>query len=62
MLFIGQAFIYNGITFNLGTLLTTFYDVSSGPCRLFFVIFALGQLRRAGDAGPALRHASAGNR
>ena len=32
-LFIGQAFLYNGITFNLGTLLSTFYGVASGVVR-----------------------------
>ncbi|MGN6576271.1 MAG: MFS transporter [Nocardioides sp.] len=46
-LFIGQAFIYNGVTFNLGTLLTGFFDVSSGMVPLFVIIWALGNF-----AGP----------
>jgi MFS family permease len=35
-LFVGQAFIYNGITFNLGTLFTTFFGVAAAtvPTRL----------------------------
>lgn len=39
-LFVGQAFIYNGITFNLGTLITTFYDVSSGFVPVFIIMYA----------------------
>jgi MFS family permease len=42
LLFVGQAFIYNGVTFNLGTLFTTFYDVSSSTVPVFIVIFAIG--------------------
>jgi MFS family permease len=41
-LFVGQAFIYNAITFDLGLILTTYFDVSSGDVPLFFVIFAIG--------------------
>ena len=41
-LFIGQAFIYNGVTFNLGTLFSTFYGVSSGFVPVYIVIFAVG--------------------
>jgi MFS family permease len=41
-LFVGQAFIYNGITFNLGTLFSTFFGVSSGTVPIFIVIYALG--------------------
>jgi MFS family permease len=41
-LFIGQAFLYNAVTFNLGTLLVTFFGVSSGIVPLFIVIFAAG--------------------
>ena len=29
-LFIGQAFLYNAITFGFGSILTNFFDVSSG--------------------------------
>lgn len=48
-LFIGQAFLYNAFTFNLGTLLGEFYDVASGTVPLFFVVWAL-----ANFAGPLL--------
>jgi MFS family permease len=41
-LFIGQAFLYNGVTFNLGTLYTTFFGVSSGFVPVFLIVFALG--------------------
>jgi MFS family permease len=41
-LFVGQAFLYNGITFNLGTLFTTFYGVSAGFVPVFIIIFAAG--------------------
>ena len=46
-LFVGQAFLYNGVTFNLGTLLSAFYGVSSGMVPLFIGIWALGNF-----AGP----------
>jgi MFS family permease len=46
-LFIGQAFIYNGVTFNLGTLLSTFYGVASGVVPIFIAIWALSNF-----AGP----------
>jgi MFS family permease len=41
-LFVGQAFLYNGITFNLGTLMTGFYGVASGSVPVFIIIFAIG--------------------
>jgi MFS family permease len=41
-LFIGQAFLYNAVTFDLGTILHDFYGVSSGSVPLYFVVFALG--------------------
>ncbi|MDX6481921.1 MAG: hypothetical protein QOG85_2431 [Gaiellaceae bacterium] len=41
-LFIGQAFLYNGVTFNLGTLYTTFWDVSSSFVPVFIIVFAVG--------------------
>jgi hypothetical protein len=41
-LFVGQAFIYNGITFNLGTLMSTFFGVASAIVPVFLVIYALG--------------------
>ena len=40
-LFVGQAFLYNGVTFNLGTLLSTFYGVASGVVPVFIAIWAL---------------------
>jgi MFS family permease len=40
-LFIGQAFLYNGVTFNLGTLLSGFYGVPSAQVPLFFILWAL---------------------
>ncbi|OBI44324.1 MFS transporter [Mycobacterium colombiense] len=46
-LFIGQAFLYNGVTFNLGTLLSRFYAVPSDMVPVFFVLWALSNF-----AGP----------
>jgi MFS family permease len=48
-LFIGQAFMYNGVTFNLGTLLSGFYSVPSGKVPVFFILWALSNF-----AGPVL--------
>ncbi|MFD6282041.1 MFS transporter [Streptomyces sp. NPDC060209] len=39
-LFIGQAFLYNAIVFDLGTILSGFFDVSSGSVPYFMAIFA----------------------
>ena len=39
-LFIGQAFLYNGVTFNLGTLVSGFYDIGSGSVPLFYALWA----------------------
>jgi MFS family permease len=41
-LFVGQAFLYNGVTFNLGTLFSTFYGVSSSFVPVFIIVFAVG--------------------
>ncbi len=41
-LFVGQAFIYNGITFNLGTLFTTFFGVASATVPVFIILYAVG--------------------
>ena len=46
-LFIGQAFLYNGVTFNLGTLLSGFYDVASGTVSVFYALWGLSNF-----AGP----------
>lgn len=48
-LFVGQAFIYNGVTFNLGTLLSGFYDVAAGTVPYFIALWALSNF-----AGPVL--------
>ncbi len=40
-LFIGQAFLYNGVTFNLGTLLSRFYGIPSGKVPVFFILWAM---------------------
>jgi MFS family permease len=39
-LFVGQAFLYNAITFDLGTLLGEFFDVGSGTIPLYIALFA----------------------
>ncbi|RFU84124.1 MFS transporter [Streptomyces triticagri] len=41
-LFIGQAFLYNAITFGFGTILITFFDVPSGATGYYFAIIAAG--------------------
>lgn len=43
-LFVGQAFIYNAITFDLGTIFTTYYGVESGQVPYYFALFAIGNL------------------
>jgi MFS family permease len=43
-LFIGQAFLYNAVVFNLGTLLGTFFGVSSGNVPYYTLVFAIGNL------------------
>ena len=40
-LFIGQAFIYNSVTFGLGTFLTSFYDVGDAKVPLYLALFAV---------------------
>jgi MFS family permease len=41
-LFIGQAFIYNAFTFNLGGILGDFFKVAAGSIPVFFILFAAG--------------------
>ncbi|MFI6035654.1 MFS transporter [Streptomyces sp. NPDC051315] len=41
-LFIGQAFLYNAITFGFGAILTTFFDVPTGDTGYYFAVIALG--------------------
>ncbi len=54
-LFIGQAFLYNAITFGFGAILTQFFDVPSGHTGYYFAVIA-GQLPRPAAAGQAVRH------
>jgi MFS family permease len=39
-LFVGQAFIYNAVTFGLGTFLVTFYDISDARVPIYIALFA----------------------
>ncbi|MFI8966438.1 MFS transporter [Streptomyces sp. NPDC053493] len=41
-LFIGQAFLYNAITFGFGAILTTFFDVPTGHTGYYFAVIAAG--------------------
>lgn len=41
-LFLGQAFLYNAVTFDLGTLLGKYFDISSGNVPYYFAVFAVG--------------------
>jgi MFS family permease len=41
-LFIGQAFLYNAITFGFGSILTTFFKVNSGHTGYYYVAIAAG--------------------
>ncbi|MFF5670699.1 MFS transporter [Streptomyces hygroscopicus] len=41
-LFIGQAFLYNAITFGFGSILVTFFDVPTGHTGYYFVVIAFG--------------------
>ncbi|MGW7627726.1 MFS transporter [Streptomyces griseoincarnatus] len=41
-LFIGQAFLYNAITFGFGAILTQFFDVASGNTGYYFAVIAAG--------------------
>ena len=43
-LFVGQAFLYNAITFDLGTILSGFFKVASGAVPYFILLFAAGNL------------------
>jgi MFS family permease len=48
-LFIGQAFLYNAITFSFGAILTTFFGVGDGSTGYYFAVIAV-----ANFAGPLL--------
>jgi MFS family permease len=39
-LFVGQAFLYNAVTFDLGTLLGEFFEVDSGTIPIYIALFA----------------------
>jgi MFS family permease len=39
-LFVGQAFLYNAVTFDLGTLLGEFFEVDSGTIPIYIAVFA----------------------
>lgn len=41
-LFIGQAFLYNAVTFGYATILATFFDVPSGSTGYYYVVIAAG--------------------
>ncbi|MEU0430997.1 MFS transporter [Streptomyces sp. NPDC006290] len=41
-LFIGQAFLYNAITFGFGSILSTFFDVPTGGTGYYFAVIAAG--------------------
>jgi MFS family permease len=41
-LFLGQAFLYNAVTFDLGTLLGKYFDIGSGKIPYYFAVFAVG--------------------
>ena len=43
-LFVGQAFLYNAVSFGLGTLLETYFHISSGNEPYFLIYFAVGNL------------------
>ena len=58
-LFIGQAFIYNAVTFDLGTLLSEFFDIDSGSGPDLHRAVRGLQLPRPGAARPPVRHGRA---
>ncbi|MFF5076563.1 MFS transporter [Actinoplanes sp. NPDC000266] len=43
-LFIGQAFLYNAITFGYAQILQTFFEVPSGSTGYYFAVIAVGNL------------------
>lgn len=43
-LFIGQAFLYNAVTFGYAQILQTFFDVPSGSTGYYFAVIAVGNL------------------
>jgi MFS family permease len=43
-LFVGQAFLYNAVTFDLGTILSGFFKVAASAIPYFILLFAAGNL------------------
>ncbi|WP_305784466.1 MFS transporter [Symbioplanes lichenis] len=43
-LFVGQAFLYNAVTFGYAQILQTFFDVPSGSTGWYFAVIAVGNL------------------
>lgn len=43
-LFVGQAFLYNAVTFGFGVILTTFFGVPTGRTGYYFAVIAAGNL------------------
>ncbi|MCU7821266.1 MFS transporter [Kitasatospora sp. DSM 101779] len=41
-LFVGQAFLYNSVTFGYAVILTTFFDVPDGNTGYYFAVIAVG--------------------
>ncbi|MFH9352174.1 MFS transporter [Kitasatospora sp. NPDC017646] len=41
-LFVGQAFLYNAVTFGYATILTTYFDVPEGDTGYYFAVIAVG--------------------
>jgi MFS family permease len=41
VLFVGQAFLYNGITFNLGTIFNGFYGIAEATVPIFIILWSL---------------------
>ena len=55
-LFVGQAFIYNAVTFGLGTFLVEFYDLSDARVPVYIALFAFSNFLGPVLLGPAVRH------
>jgi len=43
-LFVGQAFLYNAVVFDLGTLIGRYFGVASGSVPYWYIVFAVGNL------------------
>ncbi|MFF0191224.1 MFS transporter [Streptomyces sp. NPDC005244] len=53
-LFVGQAFLYNAIVFDLGTILSRFFDIGSSSIPYFLIIFAVANFLGPLLLGPLL--------